>query len=101
MMESWFHADKEALENFYGAGFRKNALKQNPKVEEISMADLSDGLRKATKDCLKGSYSDNKTSDGPRLLASIDPAKVQQAAPNCKRLFETVLSRFASPTHRA
>lgn len=27
MMESWFHADLNALETFYGQGFRKNALK--------------------------------------------------------------------------
>lgn len=26
-MESWFHADKEALEDFYGSCFRKKALK--------------------------------------------------------------------------
>src|SRR5262249_7368163 len=30
MMESWFHADKEALQSFYGPRFRKNALKSNP-----------------------------------------------------------------------
>jgi hypothetical protein len=99
MMESWFHADKEALETFYGADFRKNALKQNPKVEEILKADLTDGLRKATNECSKGSY--NKTSHGPRLLASINPAKVQQAAPKCKRLFETILNRLVPGSHLA
>jgi hypothetical protein len=50
MMESWFHADKKALEEFYGKEkFHKNSLKGNPKVEEIPKADLEDGLRKATK----------------------------------------------------
>ena len=104
MMESWLHADKEALEKFYGAGFRKNALKRNPKVEEISKADLTDGLATATKECSRGNYFENKRSHGPRLLASINPGKVQQAAPNCKRLFETVLNRLAPdlpPSHLA
>ena len=36
MMESWFHADKDALEDYYKSGFRKAALKANPNVEEIS-----------------------------------------------------------------
>src|ERR1035438_6408805 len=27
MMESWFHADKDALEAYYKTGFRKDALK--------------------------------------------------------------------------
>jgi hypothetical protein len=104
MMESWFHADKEALEKFYGTRFKKNALKQNPRVEEISKADLTDGLATATKECSKGNYFENKTSHGPRLLASISPTKVQHAAPNCKRLFQTVLNRLAPdlpPPHLA
>jgi len=94
MMESWFHADKQALERFYGSGFRKNALKRNPRVEEIPKEDLTDGLKTATSNCSKGNYFDNKTSHGPKLLAEIDPARVQDAAPNCKRLFDVVLSKL-------
>jgi hypothetical protein len=29
MMESWFHADRDALEKFYGQQFRRSALKAN------------------------------------------------------------------------
>jgi Domain of unknown function (DUF4276) len=101
MMESWFHADKDALENFYGSSFEKKFLKPNPKVEEIPKADLVKGLRKATKDTPKGDYFANKTLHGQKLLSVIDPNKVQKAAPNCKRLFAAVIAKLnepASPT---
>jgi len=100
VMESWFHADKEALEKFYGQGFKKNALKPNLKVEEIPKADLKKGLEKATKDTQKGDYFDNKTSHGPKLLAAIDSKKVQEAAPNCGRLFAAVLAKLDEPGQR-
>ena len=89
MMESWFHVDKDALQAFYGSEFKRSALKANPKVEEIPKSDLEKGLRKATKHT-KGDYFDNKTSHGPALLSKINPEKVRNAAPNCKRLFDTV-----------
>lgn len=94
MMESWFHADKERLGEFYGAGFRRNALKANPKVEQIPKKDLIAGLRRATKDTLKGDYFEHKTSHGPRLLAIIRPDLVRRAAPECERMFRTVLDRM-------
>ena len=95
MMESWFHADKDAIESFYGAGFNRNALKANPKVEQIPKKDLEDGLRAATKNTGKGDYFDNKTLHGQKLLELIDPSLVQRAAPNCRKLFRAVLARLA------
>ena len=97
MMESWFHADKDALAKFYGDGFTRNSLKKNPKVEQIPKADLISGLKAATKRAAGGDYFDNKTLHGPKLLAAIDPGKVQQAAPNCRRLFEAVLAKLQTP----
>jgi hypothetical protein len=96
MMESWFHADKDALERFYGPGreFRRNALKANPNVEQISKKDLEDGLSAATKGTSKGDYYDHKTSHGPALLASIDPDLVKGSAPHCKKLFQAVLAKL-------
>ena len=96
MMESWFHADKEALEKFYGRDFNQNALTRNPKVEEIQKADLKKGLSEATRNTRKGDYFEHKTSHGPRLLELIDPEKVREAAPQCKRLFTTVLTELAN-----
>jgi hypothetical protein len=95
MMEAWFHADKEALQKFYGNGFKESALKKNPNVEEIPKTDLEDGLREATKNTLKGDYFDNKTSHGPKLLGAIKPDSVRKASPNCQRLFDAVLARLA------
>lgn len=94
MMESWFHADKDSLEKFYDTGFSRNALKANPNVEQISKKDLKEGLRAATKNTQKGDYYDDKTSHGPKLLALINPDLVQKAAPNCRKLFETILVKL-------
>jgi Domain of unknown function (DUF4276) len=95
MMESWFHADKDAIEGFYGRDFARNALRPNPKVEEIPKTDLESGLREATRHTSKGNYFDSKTSHGPKLLEVVSPDKVQQAAPNCKRLFDSILAKLA------
>jgi hypothetical protein len=100
MMESWFHADKDALEEFYGPKFKKNALKQNLNVEEIAKADLEKGLKKATKATAKGGYFEHKTSHGRELLRVISPEKVREAAPNCKRLFAAVLAKLNEPGSR-
>jgi hypothetical protein len=91
-MESWFHADKDALEGHYKTGFRKTALKPNPNVEEISKRDLFEGLNAAAKDTLKGQY--HKTKHAPALLQAIKPALVRKAAPNCERLFTAVLDKL-------
>jgi len=89
MMESWFHADKDALEACYKTGFRRSALKANPNVEEISKHDLIEGLNAATKDTPKGKY--HKTKHAPALLQAIRPHLVRKAAPNCERFFRAVL----------
>jgi hypothetical protein len=93
-MESWFHADKEKLADLYGAGFKRSALKRNPKVEEISKKDLESGLREATRNTSKGNYFDNKTEHAAELLRSIRHDFVRQAAPNCARLFDAILARL-------
>ena len=91
-MESWFHADKDALQRFYGDGFHKKAMKSNQNVEEISKRDLLDGIKAATKNTTKGAY--HKTKHAPDLLAVIEPNRVRAAAPNCERIFQMVLARL-------
>jgi hypothetical protein len=95
MMESWFHADKDVLEVFYGRGFRREALTANPNVEKIPKRDLVGGLKAATKDTGKGDYYRNKTTHGPDLLARIHPTLVRQAAPHCQRMFTSLLDKLA------
>ncbi len=95
MMESWFHADKEALQEFYGQGFKKKALKSNPKVESIPKKDIERGFQNATRDTKKGGYFDNKTTHGPRLLQLINPQLVRDSAPNCDKLFVAILEKLS------
>jgi hypothetical protein len=95
MMESWFHADKDKLAEFYGAGFKATALRRNLKVEEIPKNDLESGLRAATRSSLKGDYYENKTAHGAALMERIRPQHVREAAPNCAKLFDAVLKRLA------
>ena len=88
IMESWFLADREALEEFYGQGYRENALPQNPQVEQIAKDDVLDGLRDAARDTSKRRY--DKGSHGFEILAKLDPEKVQDASPHAKRFIEAL-----------
>ncbi len=94
MMESWFHGDKEALSRFYGEGFNIGALKVNPRVEAISKKDLVDGLSAATRQTSKGDYFRHKRAHGSALLSAIDAGKVQEAAPNCRKMFTALLAEL-------
>ena len=93
VMESWFLADKPALALFYGQGFRENSLPQNPSVEQITKADVLDGLDRATRHTTKGRY--RKGSLSFDILGKINPRAVEQAAPYAKRLLDTL--RAESP----
>ena len=86
-MEAWFHADKVALERYYGQGFRVKALRQ-ASPETILKADLFAGLKAASKECQKGEYS--KSNHSFEILAQIDPAKVRKASPYADRLLTTL-----------
>lgn len=85
IMESWFLADIAALREYFGNRFREAAATGNPKVEEIPKVDVMSRLKSAAG----GEY--HKVKDGAKLLEFIDPGKVRKAAPNCDRLFSTIL----------
>jgi hypothetical protein len=89
VMESWFLADVAALKDHYGKAFQESAVKGNPKVEEIPKIDVLSRLKKATN----GEY--HKTKHASKLLATIDPAVVRQAAPNCERMFRALLKELS------
>jgi hypothetical protein len=91
-MESWFHADKDAVESYYRDGFNRKALVANPLVEKIPKKDLLDGLKEATRHTQKGKY--HKTAHAPKMLAAIDRDKVRKAAPNCDRLFDALETKL-------
>jgi hypothetical protein len=92
-MEAWFHADKDALREYYGQGLRMAGLSQRPDVENIPKADLFAGLQRATKDCQKAEYSKGEHSF--QILALIDPATVRAASPFAARLLQ-VLDRVCT-----
>ena len=85
-MENWFLADKDALAEFFGRGFRRKSLPANPDVEEISKLDVYGGLKKATGLTTKGAYG--KGAHSFTILALVDPAKVRSAAPYAERLLD-------------
>ena len=88
VMESWFLADKDAIARYYGQGFQANRLPPNPNVEQVMANDAIRRIEDATRRTQKGTY--HKTRHAPDLLAQIDPNKVRDAAPNCRRLFTTL-----------
>jgi Domain of unknown function (DUF4276) len=92
LMESWFLADRDALRRFYGAGFQESAIPRNPSVEEILKVDVEDGLKRATENSKRGRYDKNKVEHALKLLETVNPDLVREAAPNCARLFKYLLS---------
>jgi len=95
LMESWFIADPESLKSYYGNGFNRAALNQNPRVEEIPKDDVLSCLNRGTKNTQKGAY--HKTKHAPVILQKINPAKVRKAAPQCERLFVSLLAQCNGP----
>ncbi len=87
-MEAWFMADKQTVATYYGKDFKQNTLPQNTTIEAISKSDLYDGLKKATKDTTKGSYS--KGGHSFEILSRIDANKVISNSTYAKRLHDTL-----------
>ncbi len=86
-MESWFLADKDSLQQFYGQGFSLNSLPARENIDEISKDDVKKGLDDASRNTLKGKY--HKTRHGFNILASIDPTKLNdiKVSKHARRLF--------------
>lgn len=91
-MEAWFVADLDALSQFYGQGFRSNAIPGYADVEQIAKNDLEPALMNATHDSTKGEY--HKGRHAWKLLQIIDPNKVRRASRHCKRLFDTLTAKL-------
>ena len=89
VMESWFLADRPALKSFYDHEFQESALPGNPRVEQISKADVLDRLARATRSP-KTKKSYDKGSHGFDILGEINPLVVERAAPYAKRFLDTL-----------
>ena len=87
-MESWFLADRTALEKYYGQDFQETALPSNPQIEQVSKNDVLGGFRQATRGTTKGRYDKGRHSF--EILAKIDPEKVTDASRHARRFVETL-----------
>jgi hypothetical protein len=88
LMEAWFLADVDGLKTLFKERLQEQALKGNPKVEEIPKADVMARLKRATS----GEY--HKVKHGTKPLELIDSVKVRKAAPNCDRMFRVILTKL-------
>ena len=88
VMESWFLADVETLQHFYGNAFRSNALPRNPDIEQVAKQDVMDALERATRGTTKGRYHKGKHSFS--ILGQLDPSKIKSALPSGERFFESL-----------
>lgn len=92
-MESWFLADKTSLEEFYGQGFRPNALPANPAVEDVLKKDVMEGLARATQGTTMGEY--HKTRHGFAILERLDPAKVSERSLHAKAFLDFLRTQLS------
>lgn len=89
-METWFIADRKALQTFFGQGFNAKALPaEGNKVESLSKNQIYQALSEATKNCkTKARYGKGEHSF--KILARLAPERVTAASPWAKRLVDGV-----------
>ena len=85
-METWIVADRQALRDYYGAGFSAGALPRTGNLE--AAPDVDKALERATRNTGKGEY--RKIGHASDLLRRIDPETVRRRCPACRRLFDTL-----------
>ena len=88
-METWIVADPDTLKEYYGRGFRRNALPSHKNLEEVRKERIAEALNRATQETQKGKY--DKIRHARHLLQRMDAVAVRQRCLHCKRLFETLL----------
>ena len=86
LMEAWFLADREALQEYYGPRFNARVLPNNSQPETILKNDVIGRLRDATRGTPKRVY--DKTAHAPALLNLLNPAAVYTACPNFASLID-------------
>ena len=88
VMESWFLADPDALQSYYGQRFRRQDLPANPDIELVSKQDVLDGLQRSAQNTPKRGY--NKGRDSFKILENIDPQKVRIGSRHAERFLQTL-----------
>ena len=88
IMESWFLADPDTVECYYGRGFRRQVLPRNANVERVSKQDVLDGLDRAAHETPKRGYS--KRRDSFKILENIDPMRVRTRSQYAERFLQAL-----------
>ncbi len=84
VMETWFIADRAALRKFFGADFRDGAIPNWPDLEKVPIRCL----RCAWKSLGSLRPKVRRRGGSSDLLATTSPAKVQEASPHARNLFD-------------
>lgn len=94
VMESWFLADRKALKNYFGRGFRENPLPAATNaIENVSKTQVCDSLVKATRSCeTKGKY--RKGDHSFDLLGLIDPELIMRKSPWARRFVDALKKKM-------
>jgi hypothetical protein len=89
-MEAWLLADRNMLKQFFGQGFKENALPAiTNSLERTGKQQIYTALATASRDCkTKSQYG--KGGHSFKLLALTDPLKVIDASPWARRFIETL-----------
>ena len=81
-METWIAADRVALQDYFGDGFRPEELPKLDGLEQYTPGRMKDSLGCASKDC-PTKYSKGQVSF--ELLGSLDPNTIQALLPSFQR----------------
>lgn len=92
MVEAWLVADPDALSQYYGQGFRRNALPKREDVEAVPKDQLVQSLDRATMGTQKGKYA--KIHHCADLLGLLNPDHVRRRARHCDLLFTSLEARI-------
>lgn len=92
-MEAWIISDPDKLEEFYGQGFKKNALPKRQVLDEEPKASLYSALDAATKGTKKGSYG--KITHASELLKRVRPSEVTTRCASFRQLTQWLEAAIA------
>ena len=95
LMESWFLADREALEKFFGEGFTKTSLPgRSDNVDTIPKHDVEVGIDNASRHSKRGKY--HKGQHSADILCLIDIVKLKAASKSFREVIAAVRARSVS-----
>jgi hypothetical protein len=85
-MESWFLADVDGVNKFFGKDFDLSKLPKKSNLEKIDKTKLYRGLKQATKKTAKGEYGKGQHSF--KILTYLNAIKVSEHGTYSKQFFD-------------